>query len=174
MGHIFYVPWKSHLTGVYCIDKYLFCRVFLKSLNTLCITDYQGTLKNFKVPWDYIHIFTWPALRKTVWIPRRSLNWKFNCIHADPLFYNFRILKCFDQIKCHNVLILHKILNNKVSESVCETFALMLHSHNTRSINQIIIPQTNTNIFLELIPSSTNVLIYRNTSIKRQGRLLNF
>ena len=55
--------------------------------------------------------------------------------------------KTFDQIQCHNVLFLHKILNNKVPESVCETFAIMLHSHNTRSNNQIIIPQIITKIF---------------------------
>ena len=47
----------------------------------------------------------------------------------------------------HNVLLLHKILNNKTPLYVCETFALMLHYHNTRSNNQIIIPQTNTYIF---------------------------
>ena len=42
----------------------------------------------------------------------------------------------FDQIQCHNVLVLHKILNNKVPESVCETFAITLHSHSTRSDNK--------------------------------------
>ena len=67
--------------------------------------------------------------------------------HTDPLFYSLGILKLFDQIQCHNVLFLHKILNNKVPKSVCETFAIMLHSHNTRSNNQIIIPQINTNFF---------------------------
>ena len=60
-------------------------------------------------------------------VPRRT--------HTDSLFYNFKILKKFDQIQCHNVLFLHKILNNKVPESVCETFAIMLHSHNTRCNN---------------------------------------
>ena len=42
---------------------------------------------------------------------------------------------------------LHKLLNNRVPESVCETFSIMLHSHNTRSNNQIIIPQINTTCF---------------------------
>ena len=56
--------------------------------------------------------------------------------HTDPLFYSFRILKFSDQIQCHNVLFLHKTLNNNVPESVCETFSLMLHSHNTRSSKQ--------------------------------------
>ena len=42
---------------------------------------------------------------------------------------------------------LHTILNNKVPVSVCETFAIMLHSHITRSNNKIIIPQINTNCF---------------------------
>ena len=54
------------------------------------------------------------------------------------------IIKYFDQIQCHNVLLLHKILNNKVPESICNIYTLMLHSHNTRTKNQIIIPQTNT------------------------------
>ena len=60
--------------------------------------------------------------------------------HTDRLFYSFGILK-------HNVIFPDKILNNKVPESVCDTFSLMLHSHNTRSNNQIIIPQINTNLF---------------------------
>ena len=72
-------------------------------------------------------------------VPRRT--------HTDPLFYSFRILKFSDQIQCHNVLFLLKVLNNKVPESVCETFSLMLHSHDTRSNNQIIIPQINTTCF---------------------------
>ena len=58
-------------------------------------------------------------------VPRRS--------HTGPLFYSLGILKLFYQIQCHNFLFLLKILNNNVPESVCETFALMLHSHNTRS-----------------------------------------
>ena len=65
--------------------------------------------------------------------------------HTDPLFYSLGILKLFDQIQCHNVLFLHKILNIKTPKSLCETFAIMLHSHNTRNKNQIIIPLTNTN-----------------------------
>ena len=67
--------------------------------------------------------------------------------HTDPLFYSFRIFYFFYQIQCHNVLFLHKILNNKVPESACETFSLMLHSHNTNSKNQIIIPQINKTFF---------------------------
>ena len=66
--------------------------------------------------------------------------------HSNPLFYNLKILKMFDQIQCHNVLLLYKIFNNKSPQSVCDTFALMLHSHNTRS-NQVIIPRTNSNFF---------------------------
>ena len=57
---------------------------------------------------------------------------------GQSLFYNFKILKIFDQIPmpcCYNVLFLHKILN-KVPESICETFAIMLHSHNTISITK--------------------------------------
>ena len=79
------------------------------------------------------------AIRIMNKVPRRT--------HSNPLFYSSGILKIFDQIQCHNVLLLHKILNNKTPQSVCETFALMLHPHNTRAINQIIIPQT-TNPFL--------------------------
>ena len=41
--------------------------------------------------------------------------------HTDPRFYNFRILKLFDQMQSRNVLFIRKILNNKVVESVCET-----------------------------------------------------
>ena len=33
--------------------------------------------------------------------------------HTDPLFYSLGILKLFDQIQCHNVLFLHKILTTK-------------------------------------------------------------
>ena len=62
------------------------------------------------------------------------------CIHADPLFYNFRIL--FDQIN-----VLFYILKNKVPESGFETFTLMLHSHNTRSNSQIIFLQINTSFW---------------------------
>ena len=79
------------------------------------------------------------AIRIMSMVPRRT--------HTDPLFYNLKILKNFDQVQCHNVLFLHKILNNKIPNSVCETFSLMLHSHNTRANNQIIIPQTNTIFF---------------------------
>ena len=50
-------------------------------------------------------------------VPRRT--------HTDPLFYNFRIPKFFDQIICNYVTFLF----------------------NTRSNNKIIIPQTNTNFF---------------------------
>ena len=67
--------------------------------------------------------------------------------HTDPFFYSLGILKLFDQIQCHNALFLHKILNNKTPKSVCETFAIMLHSHNTRNKNLIITPLTNTNFF---------------------------
>ena len=81
-------------------------------------------------------------------VPRR--------FHTDIIFYSLGIL---NQIQCHNVLFLHKILNNKVHESDCETFALMLHSQNNRSNNQIIIPQINTNC-LVLILSNTNVLMH--------------
>ena len=54
--------------------------------------------------------------------------------HTDPLFYNFRIL------------------NNKIPESVSETFVLMLHSHNTRSNNQIVLGTHNFfgNIFYKI------------------------
>ena len=79
------------------------------------------------------------AIRIISNVPRRT--------HSTPLFHSLGILKIFDHVQCHNVLLLHKILNNKTPLSVCETFALMLHSHNTRSNNQIIIPQTNTYIF---------------------------
>ena len=72
---------------------------------------------------------------------------KYLVVVLTQIFHSFRILKCFDQIKCHVLFFLHKILNNKVIESICETFALMWHSYNTRSINQIIIPQTNTIFF---------------------------
>ena len=64
------------------------------------------------------------AIRIISNVPRRT--------HTTPLFQNLSILKLFDQIQCHNVLLLHKIINNKVPESICDTFALMLHSHNTR------------------------------------------
>ena len=79
------------------------------------------------------------AIRIMCKVPRRT--------HTDPLFYSLGILKFFDQIQCRNVLFLHKLLNNRVPESVGETFSLMLHSHSTRSKNRIIIPQINTVFF---------------------------
>ena len=72
---------------------------------------------------------------------------QYSCMHTDRLFFNFRILKLFYQIYCHNILFIHQILNNKVPEYVCEIFVLMLHFHITRSNNQIIVPQTITICF---------------------------
>ena len=79
------------------------------------------------------------AIRIMSNVPRRT--------HTAPLFHHLSILKFFDQIQCHNVLFLHKILNNKTPKSVRETFAIMLHSHNTRNKNLIIAPLINTNFF---------------------------
>ena len=67
--------------------------------------------------------------------------------HSSPLFHNTRILKVFDQIQCQNVLLLHKVINKKVPQSICESFTLMSHSHNTQINNPLIVPYSNTDSY---------------------------
>ena len=67
--------------------------------------------------------------------------------HSSPLFHNTRIFKVFDQIQYQNVLLLHKIINKKIPQSIGESFTLMSHSHNTRINNPLVVPYSNTDSY---------------------------
>ena len=77
----------------------------------------------------------------------RIMNKEPRDAHSSPLFHNTRILKVFDKIQCQNVLLLHKVINKKVPQSICQSFTLMSHSHNTRINNPLIVPYSNTDSY---------------------------